>query len=76
MLQVLGRIGTYTIDVVCALVVLYLAAGVGKYPGLWWAMLAVGGGRLVVEAELPPHMRETFTTLGFHAGRAQAPARR
>ncbi len=35
-----------------------------------------GGGRLVVEAELPPHMRETFATLGFHAGRAQPPARR
>ena len=35
-----------------------------------------GGGRLVVEAELPPHMRETFATLGFHAGRPQAPARR
>jgi 23S rRNA pseudouridine955/2504/2580 synthase len=34
------------------------------------------GGRLLVEAELPPHMRETFKTLGFHAGPAQAPARR
>jgi len=33
-----------------------------------------GGGRLVVEAELPPHMRETFKTLGFHGGPAQAPA--
>ena len=31
------------------------------------------GGRLVVEAELPPHMRETFKTLGFQAGPAQAP---
>ncbi len=25
------------------------------------------GGRLVVEADLPPHMRETFKTLGFEA---------
>ena len=33
------------------------------------------GGRLVVEAELPPHMRETFATLGFHAGRPQEPTR-
>ncbi len=35
-----------------------------------------GGGRLVVEAGLPPHMRETFKTLGFHAGPAAKPARR
>jgi len=34
------------------------------------------GGRLVVEAELPPHMRETFGTLGFEARPAQAPRRR
>ncbi len=34
------------------------------------------GGRLVVEAELPPHMRETFGTLGFQARPAQAPRRR
>ena len=33
------------------------------------------GGRLVVEAELPPHMQETFSTLGFHARPAQAPRR-
>jgi len=32
------------------------------------------GGHLVIEAELPPHMRETFKTLGFHGGPAQAPA--
>jgi 23S rRNA pseudouridine955/2504/2580 synthase len=34
------------------------------------------GGRLVVEAELPPHMRETFGTLGFQTRPAQAPRRR
>lgn len=34
------------------------------------------GGRLVVEAELPPHMRETFRTVGFEAGQAAAPSRR
>jgi len=34
------------------------------------------GGRLVVEAELPPHMRETFGTLGFEARPAHAPRRR
>ncbi len=34
------------------------------------------GGRLQVEAELPPHMRETFRTLGFHAGPPRPPARR
>ncbi len=33
------------------------------------------GGRLVVEAELPPHMRDTFKTLGFEAGPAKAPRR-
>ena len=33
------------------------------------------GGRLVVEAELPPHMRETFGLLGFEA-RGAAPPRR
>ncbi len=33
------------------------------------------GGRLIVEAELPPHMRESFKTLGFHAGPARAPHR-
>lgn len=32
------------------------------------------GGRLIVEAELPPHMRETFKTLGFHASAAGAPS--
>ena len=31
------------------------------------------GGRLVVEAEPPPHMRETFRTLGFTAAPSQAP---
>jgi 23S rRNA pseudouridine955/2504/2580 synthase len=34
------------------------------------------GGRLTVEAELPPHMRETFRTLGFQAGRTGGPVRR
>jgi len=33
------------------------------------------GGTLVVEADLPPHMAETFRTLGFHAPPAR-PARR
>ncbi len=33
------------------------------------------GGRLIVEAELPPHMRETFGTLGFQARPARAPRR-
>ncbi|HVZ10438.1 RluA family pseudouridine synthase [Rhodopila sp.] len=31
------------------------------------------GGRLVVEADLAPHMRATFQTLGFHAPPAQPP---
>ena len=34
------------------------------------------GGRLVVEAELPPHMRDTFRTLGFTARSAAEPVRR
>jgi 23S rRNA pseudouridine955/2504/2580 synthase len=34
------------------------------------------GGRLIVEADLPPHMRETFRTLGFTAPLAHAPVRR
>ncbi len=34
------------------------------------------GGRLLVEANLPPHMRETFKTLGFEAKHAAKPARR
>ena len=33
------------------------------------------GGRLVVEADLPPHMIATFRTLGFHAPAAQPPRR-
>jgi 23S rRNA pseudouridine955/2504/2580 synthase len=33
------------------------------------------GGTLEVEAELPPHMAETFNTLGFHARPAQPPKR-
>lgn len=33
------------------------------------------GGRLVVEAGLPPHMRETFRTLGFHAPAPKPPKR-
>jgi 23S rRNA pseudouridine955/2504/2580 synthase len=33
------------------------------------------GGRLVVEAELPPHMKATFQTLGFHAPPALPPKR-
>ena len=33
------------------------------------------GGRLVVEAELPPHMRDTFKTLGFEARPAKVPRR-
>jgi 23S rRNA pseudouridine955/2504/2580 synthase len=32
------------------------------------------GGTLLVEADLPPHLRETFRTLGFHAPPAQAPS--
>ena len=31
------------------------------------------GGTLLVEADLPPHMRQTFRTLGFQAAAAQAP---
>jgi 23S rRNA pseudouridine955/2504/2580 synthase len=31
------------------------------------------GGTLVVEADLPPHMAETFRTLGFHAPPARPP---
>jgi 23S rRNA pseudouridine955/2504/2580 synthase len=31
------------------------------------------GGTLLVEAELPPHMRETFLTLGFQASPARPP---
>lgn len=34
------------------------------------------GGTLMVEADLPPHMKETFRTLGFHAPPAQPPGRR
>lgn len=34
------------------------------------------GGRLTVEANLPPHMAETFKTLGFEAPPAAAPSRR
>ena len=34
------------------------------------------GGRLIVEAPLPPHMRDTFTTLGFHAAPPADPVRR
>jgi 23S rRNA pseudouridine955/2504/2580 synthase len=34
------------------------------------------GGMLIVEAGLPPHMAETFRTLGFAAPMAQAPQRR
>ena len=34
------------------------------------------GGTLAVEAELPPHMAETFRTLGFTAPAPAAPARR
>ncbi|MCQ8241443.1 RluA family pseudouridine synthase [Rhizosaccharibacter radicis] len=34
------------------------------------------GGRLVVAAELPPHMRETFKALGFTAGATPAAVRR
>ena len=33
------------------------------------------GGRMRVEAELPPHMRETFQTLGFTAPSARPPHR-
>lgn len=35
-----------------------------------------GGGTLLVEAELPPHMVQTFRTLGFHAPPARRPERR
>ena len=34
------------------------------------------GGRLVVEANLPAHMRESFKTLGFEAAAAGKPVRR
>lgn len=34
------------------------------------------GGTLTVEADLPPHMRQTFRTLGFHAPAAALPQRR
>ncbi len=34
------------------------------------------GGTLAVSADLPPHMRETFRTLGFTAPAAPKPARR
>jgi 23S rRNA pseudouridine955/2504/2580 synthase len=34
------------------------------------------GGTLSVEAELPPHMKATFKTLGFHAPAANPPERR
>jgi putative intracellular protease/amidase len=34
------------------------------------------GGRLLVEADLPPHMVQTFRTLGFHAPPARLPERR
>jgi 23S rRNA pseudouridine955/2504/2580 synthase len=34
------------------------------------------GGTLTVEADLPPHMRATFKTLGFHAPAAHPPGRR
>ena len=34
------------------------------------------GGTLIVEAELPPHMVQTFRTLGFHAPPAARPQRR
>jgi 23S rRNA pseudouridine955/2504/2580 synthase len=33
------------------------------------------GGTLVVEADLPPHMADTFKTLGFHAPPAKPPWR-
>jgi 23S rRNA pseudouridine955/2504/2580 synthase len=32
-----------------------------------------GGGTLLVEAELPPHIEQTFQTLGFHAPPARPP---
>jgi 23S rRNA pseudouridine955/2504/2580 synthase len=35
-----------------------------------------GGGSLVVEADLPPHMQATFDTLGFIAPPAARPSRR
>jgi len=34
------------------------------------------GGTLLVEADLPPHIAQTFRTLGFHAPPARAPERR
>jgi 23S rRNA pseudouridine955/2504/2580 synthase len=33
------------------------------------------GGTLLVEADLPPHMRATFRLLGFHAPPARTPQR-
>jgi 23S rRNA pseudouridine955/2504/2580 synthase len=35
-----------------------------------------GGGTLLVEADLPPHMMATFRILGFHAPPARPPQRR
>ncbi len=35
-----------------------------------------GGGTLLVEADLPPHIAQTFSTLGFHAPKAQPAERR
>jgi 23S rRNA pseudouridine955/2504/2580 synthase len=34
------------------------------------------GGTLTVEADLPPHMKATFKTLGFHAPAPLQPERR
>jgi 23S rRNA pseudouridine955/2504/2580 synthase len=34
------------------------------------------GGTLLVEADLPPHIAQTFRTLGFHAPPVRAPERR
>ena len=33
------------------------------------------GGSLTVEADLPPHMKGTFRTLGFYAPAVQPPTR-
>ena len=34
------------------------------------------GGRLIVEANLPPHMRDTFKTMGFQAKPPRTASRR
>ena len=51
-------------------------SGPGFFDGIDEPDRPASGRRLIVEADPPPHMRETFRTLGFTAAPAQAPARR